>query len=103
MSHSSSNGSDLTARYAFVQFSFWMNFASIVGFASIYLLSTGFSNTQIGIMIAAAGILSALLQLMIHSVSGNCELMMHDFKSGLRSIKWNIFRNNGEISNGYIL
>ena len=67
MSHLSSNGSDLTARYAFVQFSFWMNFASIVGFASIYLLSTGFSNTQIGIMIAAAGILSALLQPMIAS------------------------------------
>lgn len=67
MSHPSSNGPDLTARYAFVQFSFWMNFASIVGFASIYLLSTGFSNTQIGIMIAVAGILSALLQPMIAS------------------------------------
>ena len=67
MSHVSSNGRDLTVRYAFIQFAFWMNFASIVGFASIYLLNAGFSNTQIGIMSAAAGIFSALLQPVIAS------------------------------------
>ncbi len=52
----------LTLRYACIQSFFWMGFASIMGFASVFLLDAGFSNAGIGAVIAGAGMLSALLQ-----------------------------------------
>lgn len=54
--------SNLTAGYACIQGFFWMAFAAIMGFSSIYLLDIGFSNTHIGMIIALAGIISAVLQ-----------------------------------------
>lgn len=51
-----------TIGYASIQTFFWMCYAAIMGFASMYLLQTGFDNSQVGILIAAAGLLSALLQ-----------------------------------------
>lgn len=62
MSSSSEKTTDLTLKYAFIQGFFWMNFAVIMGFSSLYLLDVGFSNTQIGLLIAAGGIISAVLQ-----------------------------------------
>ena len=56
------SGKNLTVRYALIQSFYWMVYGSISGFASVYLLDCGFSNTRIGIMIAAAGVLSAILQ-----------------------------------------
>lgn len=56
------NSKNLTVKYAFVQGFFWMNFAVIMGFSSFYLLDSGFSNTEIGLVIAVAGIISAVLQ-----------------------------------------
>lgn len=53
---------DLTVRYAFIQCFFWMMFGGAIGFVSLYLLDCGFSNTQIGMLIAAAGFFSAILQ-----------------------------------------
>ena len=53
---------NLTLGYAGIQCFFWMGFAAISGFASVFLLDAGFTNTQIGIIIAAAGSVSALLQ-----------------------------------------
>lgn len=53
---------NLTVGYSFIHGFFWMNFAAIMGFSSIYLLDNGFTNTQIGLLIAIAGIVSALLQ-----------------------------------------
>lgn len=57
-----SRSKNLTIKYAFVQGFFWMNFAVIMGFSSLYLLDIGFSNTDIGLVIAVAGIISAILQ-----------------------------------------
>ena len=51
-----------TIGYASIQTFFWMCYAAIMGFASMYLLQSGFDNSQVGILIAAAGLLSALLQ-----------------------------------------
>jgi len=51
-----------TTRYALVQGNFWMSFCIIFSFASVYLLSKGFKNSQIGIIIAIAGLISATLQ-----------------------------------------
>lgn len=56
------SGKNLTVRYALIQGFYWMVYGSISGFASVYLLDCGFSNTRIGIMIAAVGVLSAILQ-----------------------------------------
>ena len=48
---------NLTPLYAFIQGLYWMNFAAIMGYSGFYLLGSGFSNTEIGIIIAIAGIL----------------------------------------------
>lgn len=53
---------NLTAAYAYIQGCFWMSFAAIMGFSSIYLLDAGFSNTEIGVVIAVSGTISAVLQ-----------------------------------------
>lgn len=58
----SSKVKNLTALYSFIQGLYWMNFAAIMSYSSYYLLSRGFSNTEIGVIIAVAGILSAVLQ-----------------------------------------
>lgn len=53
---------NLTVFYAFIQGLYWMNFAAIMGYSGYYLLAKDFSNTEIGIIIAVAGIISAILQ-----------------------------------------
>ena len=60
-------GKNLTLGYALIQAFFWMNFATIMGYTSVYLLHCGFSNTQIGVLIAVAGVLSAILQPIVAS------------------------------------
>lgn len=45
-----------------IQSFFWVCYAAVMGFVSMYLLQAGFDNSQVGLMIAAAGLLSALLQ-----------------------------------------
>ena len=62
MSSSSTQSSNLTPRYSCIQFFFWMDFVILANFASVFLLNTGFTNTQIGIVIAMAGVVSAILQ-----------------------------------------
>lgn len=59
---------DLTARYAVIQFCFWVCFAGIVAFSSVYLLDRGLTNTEIGLMIAISGALAALLQPLMGSL-----------------------------------
>ena len=46
---------NLTPLYAFIQGLYWMNFAAIMGYSGFYLLGSGFSNTEIGIIISSAG------------------------------------------------
>ena len=59
----------LTLRYALIHCFFWMGFATIMGFASVFLLSAGFTNTGVGIVIAASGTVSALLQPVVAAVA----------------------------------
>ncbi len=51
-----------TIKYSWLQSSFWMSFCIVFNYASMFLLSRGYSNSQIGIVIALAGVISALLQ-----------------------------------------
>lgn len=70
---SSAKTKNLTPIYAFIQGLYWMNFAAIMGYSGFYLLGSGFSNTEIGIIIAIAGILSAVLQPVLASYADRPE------------------------------
>ena len=59
---SPSKSKNLTPSYAVIQGLYWMYFAAITSFSGFFLLSGGFTNTQIGILAAIAGLLSAVLQ-----------------------------------------
>lgn len=59
--------SHLTARYGLIHGSYWMAYATVSGFVSLYLLDLGFSSGEIGILIAVAGLLSAVLQPLVAS------------------------------------
>lgn len=51
-----------TLRYALINISYFAVFCGIHAYASVFLLSKGFTNTQIGIVLALANILSVLAQ-----------------------------------------
>lgn len=51
-----------TLRYALINILYFMSFCTLHQFASRFLLDKGFSNTEIGIIIAAANILSVVCQ-----------------------------------------
>lgn len=53
---------DLTLRYTAIQCFYWMGFATISGFASVFLLAMGFSNTRIGFIMAVSGLVSTAVQ-----------------------------------------
>ena len=59
---SSPGGRSLTPGYGFIHAFFWMAYAASTSYTSIYLLDAGFTNTQIGILIASVSLLSAFLQ-----------------------------------------
>lgn len=48
--------------YSAIQGSYWMYFGAILSFASVFLLGKGYSNSEIGVILAAANILAVLIQ-----------------------------------------
>ncbi len=52
---------NLTPTYSLVQGSFWMSFCIAVCFAAVHLQSMGFSNTELGLVMAAGNILGTVL------------------------------------------
>ena len=57
-----SKSKSLTPGYALIHSTFWMAYAASTSYTSVYLLDAGFTNTQIGLLIAAVGLISAFLQ-----------------------------------------
>lgn len=53
---------NLTANYAMLQSSYWMSCCCVMTFATVFFLSRGFSNTEIGITMAVANGLSIFCQ-----------------------------------------
>ena len=51
-----------TLRYALINITYFAAFCAIHAFASVFLLDAGFTNTQIGINLALANIVSVLIQ-----------------------------------------
>ncbi|MDF2804062.1 MAG: major Facilitator Superfamily protein [Anaerocolumna sp.] len=65
----------LTLRYSFIQASYWICQCAINSFAAIFLQSKNFSNTQIGLVLALAAILSIVLQPVIASFADKAKTM----------------------------
>ena len=57
-----------TLRYTLINISYFAAFCTVHAYAAVYLLDRGFSNTQIGILLAVANIASAVLQPVVASV-----------------------------------
>ncbi len=51
-----------TIQYACIQSCYWMGVGSLIGFSSTYLLENGYTNGQIGIIIAICSLASTVLQ-----------------------------------------
>lgn len=51
-----------TVVYSGIQGFFWMCYAAIMGYASVYLLDRGYDNSRVGVLIAAAGLVSTVVQ-----------------------------------------
>ncbi len=63
----------LTLRYSFIQASYWICQCAINSFAAIFLQSKHFNNTQIGVVLALAAILSIVLQPVIASFADKAK------------------------------
>lgn len=64
-----------TAQYTAIQGSYWASYCCVVTFSSVYLLSRGFSNVQIGTLISVSGLLSALLQPLVSKLADGLRRM----------------------------
>ena len=51
----------LTGRYAAVQGAFWMGYCVTISFAAVYLQGLGYSNAQLGLVMAVGNLLGAVL------------------------------------------
>ena len=51
-----------TLRYSLINITYFAAFCTIHAYAAVYLLANGFSNTQVGILLAVANIVSAVFQ-----------------------------------------
>jgi PPP family 3-phenylpropionic acid transporter len=52
----------LNLSYGAVQGTYWMYFGAVMSFASVFLLGKNYSNSEIGVILAAANILAVFLQ-----------------------------------------
>ena len=68
-----SNALAPTIKYTLIQGGYWACYCAIVTFSSVYLLAQGFSNAQIGTLIAVSGLLSAILQPVISGMADRLE------------------------------
>lgn len=76
----------MTLSYSLVQGFFWMSFAAVVGFSSVYLLECGLTSSQVGLILAVSGIVAAVTQPMVAGYA--------DQPSAL-SLKWMADRSGG--------
>ena len=52
----------VTGAYSVVQGFFWMSFAAVMGFSSVYLLGCGLTSSQVGLVLAVSGIGAFIIQ-----------------------------------------
>ena len=76
-----------TARYAALNAAYWAQFCLVLAFSSAYLLAHGLSNAQIGLMLALAGIASAVLQPLLARLADRSRLPLRWWVSGLTGLQ----------------
>ena len=52
----------VTGAYSVIQGFFWMSFAAVMGFSSVYLLGCGLTSSQVGLVLAVSGIGACIIQ-----------------------------------------
>ena len=57
-----------TFRYTLLNVAYFAAFCTVHAYAAVYLISKGFSNTEVGVLLAAANIVSAILQPVIAGI-----------------------------------
>lgn len=57
-----------TLRYTLINVTYFIAFCTIHAYAAVYLLDRGFTNTQIGILLAVSNIVSAVLQPLVAAI-----------------------------------
>ena len=65
---SNSNKGFWTVRYTLLNAAYFVAFCTIHAYAAVYLLANGFSNTEVGVLLAVANIVSAVVQPMIAGI-----------------------------------
>lgn len=58
----------LDVRYACIHIFYWAVYCAMIGYASVFLLGKGFSNSTIGVILAAANILAVVTQPLLASI-----------------------------------
>lgn len=56
------NSKNITVQFSCVQAAYWMGFACVSAFSSVYLLSIGISNSLIGLTLSLGALASAIIQ-----------------------------------------
>ena len=64
-----------TLRYSLINIFYFVAFATIHGFAAVFLLNRGFSNTEVGIALALANILSVIGQPIVAGIVDRSRLV----------------------------
>ncbi|MBO4375456.1 MAG: MFS transporter [Lachnospiraceae bacterium] len=57
-----------TVKYAVLNIAYFVAFCTVHAYAAVYLLDCGFTNTQVGVLLAVANILSAVIQPVIAGI-----------------------------------
>jgi len=65
------------AHYSMIQILYWVNYGCLFAFASVYLQSYGFSNTNIGLVLGLAYGFSALLQPAVASLFNRLHVRLN--------------------------
>jgi PPP family 3-phenylpropionic acid transporter len=74
----------LDIRYAAIQAIYLMFFCAAIGYASVYLLDSGFNNATIGIVLALSNMLAVILQPMLASyIDKSTKIRLTQLVSGI--------------------
>jgi PPP family 3-phenylpropionic acid transporter len=52
----------VNTEYAALQGTYWMSYCMVLSFASVFLLARGYSNSEIGVIMAASNVLALIIQ-----------------------------------------
>ena len=63
----------ITLLYAIIQGGYWSSFCATYGFATVFLLSRGFTTSQIGISIALANVLAVVCQPTVATIADEAK------------------------------